>query len=95
MKKKNDPPLGESPIPFQTLHPFSNNRGLGEAEWFVLRLASTTRFRDSEPKSITKARARLASAEITRDHLLKNGLIPLFDSFDFEGLFLRGFNNGR
>ena len=67
----------------------------GEAEWFVLRLASTTRFRDSEPKSITKARARLASAEITRDHLLKNGLIPLFDSFDFEGLFLRGFNNGR
>ncbi len=90
MTKKNDPPFGESPIPLQTLHPFSNYREMTEAEWFALRLASTTRFRTSEPKSVTKARSRIATAEIARDHLIKNDLIPLFDSFDFEGMLLKG-----
>ena len=90
MTKKNDPPFGESPIPPRTLHAFSNNRELSEAEWFALRLASTTRFRTSEPKFITKARSRIATAEIARDHLIKNDLIPVFDSFDFEGMFLKG-----
>ena len=90
MTKKNDPPFGESPIPPQTLHPFSNNRELCEAEWFALRLASTTRFRISEPRSVTKARSRIAMAEKTRDHLIKNDLIPIFDSFDFEGMLLKG-----
>jgi len=89
VKKKNDPFFNESPIPPLTLHPFSNYRELNEAEWFALRLASTTRFRMSEPKSITKARSRIASAEIARDHLLKNDLIPVFDSFDFEGMILK------
>ena len=90
MKKKNDPFFNESPYPALTLHPFSNYRELNEAEWFALRLASTTRFRMSEPKSIRKARSRIASAEIARDHLLKNDLIPVFDSFDFEGMDLKG-----
>ena len=90
MKKKNDPPFGESPDPVQMLHPFSNYRELNEAEWFALRLASTTRFRMSEPKFITKARSRIATAEMARDHLIKNDLIPVFDSFDFEGMFLKG-----
>jgi len=89
MTKKNDPPFGESPIPSRTLHAFSNNRGLEEAEWFALRLASTTGFRASEPKFVTKARSRIATAEITRDHLIKNDLTPVFDSFDFEGMFLK------
>jgi hypothetical protein len=44
----------------------------------------------SEPKFITKARSRLATAEMARDHLIKNDLIPVFDSFDFEGMFLKG-----
>ena len=90
MKKKNDPFFNESPIPSLTLYPFSNYRELSEAEWFALRLATTTRFRGSEPKSITKARSRIATAEIARDHLIKNDLIPVFDSFDFEGMFLKG-----
>ena len=90
MTKKNDPPFGESPIPLRTLHLFSNNRQLGEAEWFALRLASTTHFRSSEPKSVTKARSRIATAEIARDHLLRNDLVPVFDSFDFESLLLKG-----
>lgn len=90
MKKKNDPFFNESPYPPLTLHPFSNNRELSEAEWFALRLASTTRFRMSEPKFITKARSRITTAEIARDHLIKNDLIPVFDSFDFEGMFLKG-----
>ena len=90
MTKKNDPFFNESPYPSQTLHPFSNNRELTEVEWFALRLASTTRFRTSEPKFITKARSRIATAEIARDHLIKNGLIPVFDSFDFEGMLLKG-----
>ena len=89
MKKKNDPPFGESPNPIQTLHPFSNNRELSEEEWFALRLASTTNFRTSEPKIITKARSRIASAELANDHLLKNGLLPVFDSFEFEGMRLK------
>lgn len=89
MTKKNDPFFNESPIPSLTLHPFSNNRELSEAEWFALRLASTTRFRRTEPKFITKARSRLATAEIARDHLIKNDLIPVFDSFDFEGMILK------
>jgi len=90
VKKKNDPFFNESPYPPLTLHPFSNNRELSEAEWFALRLASITGFRMSEPRSVTKARSRIATAEIARDHLLKNDLIPLFDSFEFEGMFLKG-----
>lgn len=90
MTKKNDPPFGGSPIPLPTLHPFSNYREMTEAEWFALRLASTTRFRTSEPRSVTKARSRIATAEIARDHLIKNDLIPVLDSFDFEGMFLKG-----
>ena len=89
MKKKNDPPFGEPPIPALILHPFSNNRELNEEEWFALRLASTTNFRTSEPKIITKARSRIASAELANDHLLKNGLTPVFDSFEFEGMRLK------
>jgi hypothetical protein len=90
MKKKNDPPFGESPDPVQMLHPFSNYRELGESEWFALRLASTTRFREGEPKFVSKARSRIATAEIARDHLIKNNLIPVFDSFDYEGMSLKG-----
>lgn len=89
MKKKNDPSFNESPIPSIILHPFSNNRELNEEDWFALRLASTTHFRTSEPKIITKARSRIASAELANDHLLRNGLIPVFDSFDFEGMRLK------
>jgi hypothetical protein len=89
MKKKNDPPFGEPPIPSLILHPFSSNRELNEEEWFALRLASTTSFRTSEPKTIRKARSRIASAEIANDHLLKNGLTPVFDSFEFEGMRLK------
>jgi hypothetical protein len=90
MKKKNDPFFNESPIPNQTLHAFSNNRELTEPEWFALRLATTTRFRSSEPRFVSRARARISSAEMARDHLLKNDLIPVFDSFDFEGMLLKG-----
>ena len=35
-------------------------------------------------------RSRLATAEMARDHLIANDLIPVFDSFDFEGMFLKG-----
>jgi len=89
MKKKNDPFFNESPIPPQTLHAFSNNRELNEVEWFLLRLASTTRFRTSEPRSVSRARSRISCAEMTRDHLIKNDLIPIFDSFEFEGMSLK------
>jgi hypothetical protein len=95
MTKKNDPPFGEPPTATHTLHPFSNNRELEEGEWLALRLASTTRFRSCEPMSITKARSRITSAEKAIEHLLKEDLIPLCDSFDFEGMFLKGFNSGR
>ena len=94
MTKKNDSRFSESPSPFHTLHAFSNFRELKEFEWFALRLASTTHFRISEPRSVTKARSRIATAEITRDHLIKNDLIPVFDSFDFEGMTLKGKQNG-
>lgn len=89
MKKKNDSFFNESPYPTITLHPFSNNRELNETEWITLRLASMTPFRMNEPKFITKARSRITSAEVARDHLMKNDLIPVFDSFDFEAMFLK------
>lgn len=90
MTKKNDPPFGEPLIPTPTLHPFSNNRELTEMEFSEIRLVSTSRYRPSEPRSVTEVRARIATAEIARDHLIKNDLIPVFDSFDFEGMFLKG-----
>jgi hypothetical protein len=90
MKKKNDPFFNESPIPKQSLHAFSNYRVLEEEEWFALRLASTTGFRNSEPSFIKKARSRITSAEMARDHLIENGFSPVFDSFEFEGMLLKG-----
>lgn len=89
MKKKNDPFFNESPIPAQTLHAFSNFRELDEVEWIALRLASTTPFRTSEPRLVSRARSRISFAEMARDHLIKNDLIPVFDSFDFEGMLLK------
>ena len=90
MEKKNDPRLSGSPIPKIILHPFSNYRELSENEWITLRLASTTRFRSSEPKSLTKTRARVQSALLANYHLLNMGLIPVFDAFEFEAISMEG-----
>lgn len=90
MQKKNVPLRNGTPYLVKSLHPFSNGRELSEAEWFCLRLASTTSFRFSEPKSITRARSRIESAEMARDHLLNSDLVPVFDSFDFEAMELKG-----
>ena len=89
MEKKNDPRSSGSPIPKIILHPFSNYRELSESEWITLRLAVTTRFRSSEPRSLTKARARIESALLAKSHLLSNDLIPLFDAFEFEAMLLK------
>lgn len=95
MKKKNDSFFNESPYANVTLHPFSNNRELSDSEWIALRLASMTLPRTSEPKTVSSARSRITSAEITRDYLIKNNLIPVFDSFEFEGMALKKVQNGK
>ena len=55
-----------------------------------MRLARTTVIRNSEPKSITKTRARIQSALLANYHLLNMGLIPVFDSFEFEAISMEG-----
>jgi hypothetical protein len=92
MKKNKDPRLGGSLSDANSLHPFSNFRELPEAEWLTLRLAGTTAPRFNEPKFLRQARARIASAELASDHLIRAGLIPILDSFEFEAIQLKGRN---
>ena len=95
MQKKNDPRRNGSNSDNKSLHPFSNYRELSDIEWISLRLAVTTRFRRSEPRSIRKARARIESALLAKSHLLSNDLIPLFDAFEFEAMLLKESINER
>lgn len=90
MQKKNDALRNASPLDNKSLHPFSNFRELSESEWLLVRLATTTTFRISEPKAITRSRLRIESAEKARDHLLSIDLVPVFDSFEFEAMLLKG-----
>ena len=95
MQKKNDALRNASPLDIKSLHPFSNFRELSESEWLAIRLAVTTNTRIREPKSVRTARSRIESAEFARDHLLSNGLIPIFDSFEFEAMLLKETFNVR
>jgi len=95
MQKKNDPLRNGSNSDNKSLHPFSNYRELSESEWITLHLAVTSRFRSSEPRSLTKARARIESALLAKSHLLNNDLIPLFDAFEFGAMLLKESINER
>jgi hypothetical protein len=90
MKKTNDSFSNESPDPSRSLTYSSNNRTLSEDEWFVVSLASTTQFCEGEPDRVTKTRQRFQYAEITKNHFQNVGFRPVFDSFDFVGLFMKG-----
>lgn len=90
MEKKKDPSYNGSNSPKRILPYYGLNRDLSESEYFALRIASMTPFRESEPRSITRARIRLEVAQIAREHLLLSSLSPIFDSFEYEGLRLKG-----
>ena len=89
MKKRNVPFCSGTPSDNKSLHPFSNNRVLREAEAFNLRLAVLTEFNPVEPKSVTQARSRIEIAECVNEYLLNAGLPPIFDSFEYEGLRMK------
>lgn len=90
MEKKNDPSLNGSPSSKHILPYFGSARELSESEYFELRIASMTPYRESEPRSITKARNRLKIAQIVINHFQSSSLPPIFDSFEYEGLRLKG-----
>lgn len=90
MEKKKDPSFNGSNSPKRILPYYGLSRDLSESEYFALRIASMTPYRESEPRSITRARIRLEVAQIAREHLLLSSLSPIFDSFEYEGLRLKG-----
>jgi hypothetical protein len=90
MKKENDPSFNGSPSPNSRLPYFSNLRPLVELEYFTLRLACLTEFKETEPQSVTRARSRIEKAEKTLCHFQGTSFPPIFDSFEYEGLRMKG-----
>lgn len=90
MEKKKDPSFNGSNFANRILPYYGLTRELSDSEFFILRLASMTPYKESEPHSITRARLRLETAQIAREHLLLCSLPPIFDSFEYEGLRLKG-----
>ncbi|TSA47754.1 MAG: hypothetical protein D4R50_02455 [Actinomycetales bacterium] len=90
MTKTKAPSFDETPDPRKIVPYFGNSRRLSEIEYFSIRLAVLTPERDCEPKSIAQARSRITSAEITREHFRLLNLSPIFSSWDYEALRLKG-----
>jgi hypothetical protein len=90
MEKKKDPSFNGSNFANCILPYYGLSRELSESELFSLRLASMTPYSDTEPRSVTRARLKIETAEKVREHLLLSSLPPIFDSFEFEGLRLKG-----
>lgn len=90
MEKKKDPSFNGSNFANRILPYYGSSRDLSESEYFALRIASMTPHRENEPRSITRARMRLEVAQIVREHLRLSSLPPIFDSFEYEGLRLKG-----
>lgn len=90
MEKKKDPSFNGSNFANRILPYYGLTRELSESEFFILRLASMTPYKESEPRSVTRARIRLETAQIVKEHLLLSALPPIFDSFEYEGLRLKG-----
>jgi hypothetical protein len=90
MEKKKDPSFNGSNFANRIVPYYGLSRELSESEFVILRLASMTPYRENEPRSITRARKRLETAQIVREHFLSSSLPPIFDSFDYEGLRLKG-----
>ena len=90
MKKKNDSFFNESRLPKKILPYYGSVRELSEFEYFALRLACLTPYNESEPDFVTRTRSRIENAETVRNHFLLESLPPIFDSFDYEGLRLKG-----
>ena len=90
MKKENDPSFNGPPSPNQRLPYFSNLRPLSEVEYFALRLAGLTTYKESEPVSVTRARARIEKAEEVLAHFQGTSFPPIFDAFEYEGLRMKG-----
>ena len=90
MTKKNDPSFNGSRSPRGILPYYGSVRELSEFEYFALRIACLTPYRESEPAFVTRTRSRMEIAETVRNHFLLESLPPIFDSFDYEGLRMKG-----
>lgn len=65
---------------------YSDNRELSESEWNLIFLATHSRSRNTEPKMLRRARRRIESAKCAGEHLMREGLSPILESFSFEAL---------
>lgn len=90
MTKKNDPSFNGSRSPRGILPYYGSVRELSEFEYFALRIACLTPYKESEPTFVTRARSRMEIAETVRNHFLLESLAPIFDSFEYEGLRMKG-----
>jgi hypothetical protein len=87
---RNTPPLSGALHAHKSLQAYSNNREIDLSERFLIFLVARTEPRFGEPEELRKARHRIATAKIASDHLLSEGLSPIFDSFEFEVLSVIG-----
>jgi hypothetical protein len=90
MQKTKVSPVSETPEASKSLPFFSDNSPISESEWLLLRLVALTSPRDNEPRSIARERARVDVARRTYEHLKELNLPPIFGSFEFEALKLKG-----
>ena len=90
MNKRNDPSFNGSHRLNKILPYFGTQRELSEFEYFALRLACLTPYREIEPALVTRARSRIENAETVRNHFMNESLMPIFEAFDFEGLRMKG-----
>ena len=90
MTKTKASPFDETPDP-RIIVPFYSKRDeISEAEWLRVRLVGLTIPRDSEPRSITRERARIEVAKRTLAHFRALNLSPIFSAYDYEALKLLG-----
>ena len=90
MQKTKASPFGETPAPKGILPFFSDNAPISEEEWLRVRLVALTKPRDHEPPQLRADRNRIESALKTYEHFSELGLVPIFNSFEFEALSLIG-----
>ena len=83
---RNTPPLNGALRANQIVRVYSDNREINSSEWCLIYLASNTESRLGEPVELRKARHRITAAKIACDHLLKEGLSPIIESFSYEAI---------
>ena len=90
MKKTKASSYNETPDPGTIVSFYSNNAEISEEEWTRVRLIDLFAPSDSEPRSITRERARIEVAKRTLAHFRALKLPPIFSASDYEALRILG-----